>query len=214
MTSASSRSGTTWRGSCVDGVVPFDKSAPADVREAQFAAAYEAEPDFYGVISKEAWAAPGCLGFAAIPVHRVDVGGPSDVPRGDAGGRRRRRLILGGRVRRDRAGKRAPDGGRRDGATARTSGSPPPATIHSCGRSAVVSCCSASTATLDAGDTSCQEEPAGGWWVPGSFPARAAQAPQATQVDGQRAPGLAASPRHGRRLDDDGQRPAQLLRAG
>ena len=48
--------------------------------------------------------------------------------------------------------------------------------------------------TLNPGDTSCADEPAGGWWVPGSFPKRVTQAPPAAQTGGPRAS------RHARRL--------------
>jgi hypothetical protein len=38
------------------------------------------------------------------------------------------------------------------------------------------------------GDTSCAAKPAGGWWIPGSFPTHVADAPAATQTSGPRAP--------------------------
>ena len=38
------------------------------------------------------------------------------------------------------------------------------------------------------GDTSCADRRSGGWWVPGSFPTRVADAPAATQTDGPPAP--------------------------
>ncbi len=172
--------------SCVDGVVPFDKSAPADVREAQFAAAYEAEPDFYGVISKEAWAAPGYLGFQPSPCI---VSTWEDRPMYPDGTQvvGVPTLILGGEydvIVPESVSQMAADVMVDSTYVGLAAAGHDPQLWSECGRVLL----QRFIATLDAGDTSCQEEPAGGWWVPGSFPARAAQAPQATQVDGQRAP--------------------------
>jgi predicted enzyme related to lactoylglutathione lyase len=42
--------------------------------------------------------------------------------------------------------------------------------------------------TRAVGDTSCADEPAAGWWVPGRFPTRVDDAPAAAQSDGPQAP--------------------------
>ena len=52
---------------CVDGELPFDKTAGPRTRAAQFARAYAREPAFYGDISKPAWAHPGYFGFQPSP---------------------------------------------------------------------------------------------------------------------------------------------------
>lgn len=172
--------------SCVDGEFPFDKEAGSRVRRHQFAAAYAAEPDRYGVISKRAWAAPGWTGFQPNPcivarwedrplyapgttvsgVPTLVLAGEYDlsVPESVA--------VLATEVMEDST------------FVSVTAAGHDPHFWGSCGAELA----QRFIADLDAGDTSCAEEPAGGWWVPGSFPTKVGDAPAlATQTGGPKA---------------------------
>ena len=197
--------------SCVDAELAFDKEAPARVRVRQYAAAYAAEPDFYGVVSKRAWAAPDWLGLAAVSLHLVAVGGPPDVPGRCTGAwcpdARPRRGVRPARTR-----GRVADGDQGDGRLdlrRHDRGGSRPAVLERLRPELV----QRFYRDLDVGDTSCADQPAGGWWVPGSFPTQVRKAPPADpdQRAARVAPGSPAGHRH--RVDRHGQRPAQLLRA-
>ena len=163
----------------------FDKAAPADVREAQFAAAYAAEPDFYGVVSREAWGAPGHLGFTPPPCivstwedrpmypegTQVD-----DVPT----------LVLGGEYDLpvpESVSQRATEVFTDSTYVSMSAAGHDPQFWSDCGPELV----QGFIADLDVGDTSCADRPAGGFWGPGSFPTRANHAPPAEQESGKRA---------------------------
>jgi pimeloyl-ACP methyl ester carboxylesterase len=170
---------------CVDGELPFDKTAAAPTRFAQFARAYAREPDFYGPFSKEAWAHPGYLGFQPSPciasrwedrpmypegtrikgVPTLVLGGEYDVPVPEAVSRRALGVMKGATYAGIRAAGHTPE------------------FWGPCGPELV----QRFIATGSAGDTSCADRAAGGWWVPGVFAKRVREAPPASHVDGRRA---------------------------
>jgi pimeloyl-ACP methyl ester carboxylesterase len=177
---------------CVDGEFAFDKEAGARKRWHQYAAAYAAEPDFYGAISKKAWAAPDWLGWQPPPciasrwedrpmypagttvtgVPTLVLGGEYDLPVPLPIARLATGVMQGATfVRMSAAGH-------------------DPQFWSDCGPELV----QRFYRDLDVGDTSCADRPAGGWWVPGTFPTRVHQAPAARQTHGPRAN------RHQRRL--------------
>jgi pimeloyl-ACP methyl ester carboxylesterase len=168
---------------CVDGEFPFDKTAGRLSRAAQYARAFAREPAFYGDISKAAWAHPGYLGFQPHPciTRRWE-----DRPPYPAGTRVKGipTLVLGGEYDLD-----VPESAARLATQVmadstyvgiRAAGHDPQF-WSDCGPELV----QRFIATRSAGDTSCADVPAGGWWVPGSFPTRVADAPQAVQRAGR-----------------------------
>jgi pimeloyl-ACP methyl ester carboxylesterase len=168
--------------SCVDGVFPFDKTAPAAERQAQFAGAYAAEPDAYGPISKSAWAAPDYLGFQPSPCI---VSEWEDRPMYPAGTRVDGvpTLILGGEYDLpvpESVSRLAADVLVDSTYVSMTAAGHDPQFWSDCGPELT----QRFIVTLETGDTSCADQPAGGWWVPGSFPTTTNQAPQATQTGG------------------------------
>ena len=196
--------------SCVDFEMPFDKEAPAAVREAQFAAALAAEPDLYGVISKEAWAAPGYLGYQPSPCI---VSTWEDRPMYPAGTRVDGvpTLVLGGEydvVVPESISQLATDV-MVDSTYVTMRGRRP--------RSAVLVRLWPRTGPtvhrhLDVGDTSCAGPARRRLVGTGLLPQRAHQAPPADQTSGKRRLPAHAPARHRRRLDRDGQPAAQLHR--
>ena len=170
--------------SCVDFPLPFDKAAPKAVREAQFAAALDAEPDLYGVISKEAWAAPGYLGYQPSPCIASTW---EDRPLYPAGTRVDGvpTLVLGGEydVSVPESVSQLATEVLTDSTYVSMSGAGHDPQFWSDRGPELVQ---RFIADLDVGDTSCADQPAGGWWVPGSFPKRANQAPPADQASGKR----------------------------
>jgi hypothetical protein len=168
---------------CVDGVLPFDKSAGPVTRATQFARAYAREPDFYGPISKPAWAHPGYLGFQPSPcivsrwedrpmyragarvkgVPTLVLGGEYDLPVPEAVSKLATKVMVDSTYVGLRAAGHDPE------------------FSSSCGPELVQRFID----TLAAGDTSCADRPAMGWWVPGSFPTSVEDAPAATQRDGK-----------------------------
>lgn len=169
--------------SCVDGVLPWDKGAPPSARAAQYAAAFAAEPAFYGPISKQAWAAPGYHGFQPAPCiasswedrpmypegARVDgvptlvLGGEYDLPVPESVARLATDVMVDSIF------------------VSITAAGHDPQFWSDCGPELV----QRFILELAAGDTSCADEPAGGWWVPGSFPTTVADAPAAQQTGGR-----------------------------
>jgi pimeloyl-ACP methyl ester carboxylesterase len=171
--------------SCVDAELVWDKDAPPAVRQAQHAAAFAAQPRMYGPISKTAWAAPDYLGFQPSPCIASSW---EDRPMYRAGARLRGvpTLVLGGEY--DLPVPEAVSRMATDivpGATyvSMTAAGHDPQFWSDCGPELV----QRFILTRHVGDTSCADEPAGGWWVPGSFPTRADQAPPAVQTSGPRA---------------------------
>jgi hypothetical protein len=164
----------------------WDKSAAPAVRQAQFAAAYAAEPAFYGPISKAAWAAPGYLGFQPTPCISSNWEDRPMYPNG-AHVTGVPTLVLGGEydlVVPESVSKIATDvmvGATYVGVAA---AGHDPEFWSACGPELV------QRFFLEGavGDTSCAAKPAGGWWIPGSFPTDADDAPPATQTSGPRAP--------------------------
>jgi pimeloyl-ACP methyl ester carboxylesterase len=170
---------------CVDAELPWDKDAGPVRRLAQYAAAYAGEPRFYGPISRQAWAAPGYLGFQPAPCIASRWG---DRPMYPAGTKVRGvpALVLGGEY--DLPVPEAVSHQATDvlvGATyvSMTAAGHDPQFWSDCGPELV----QRFILDRDVGDTSCADEPAGGWWVPGSFPTRVDQAPPAVQTSGPRA---------------------------
>ena len=170
---------------CVDFEMPFDKDAPEAVREAQFAAALAAEPDLYGVISKEAWAAPGYLGnsppacIASAWEDRPPYAAGTEVDGVPT-------LVLGGEydvVVPESMSQLATEVFTDSTYVSMSGAGHDPQFWSDCGPELV----QRFIADLDVGDTSCADQPAGGWWIPGSFPKRAHQAPPAEQASGKRA---------------------------
>lgn len=170
---------------CVDSEFVWDKDAAPGVRAAQYATAYAAEPAFYGPISKPAWAHPGYLGFQPAPciasswedrpmypagtrvegVPSLVLGGEYDLPVPESVAQLATEVLVDSTY---------------VGITAAGHG---PEFWSDCGPELV----QRFILQLAVGDTSCADEPAGGWWVPGSFPTTVADAPQATQTGGPRA---------------------------
>ena len=171
--------------SCVDAELVFDKEAPARVRVRQYAAAYAAEPDFYGVVSKRAWAAPDWRGWQPYPCISSRW---EDRPMYPAGARVRGvpTLVLGGEydlpvpeVVSQMATRVMVD----STYVGMTAAGHDPQFWSDCGPELV----QRFYRDLDVGDTSCADQPAGGWWVPGSFPTQVRKAPPATQTSGPHA---------------------------
>ena len=169
--------------SCVDGEFPFDKEAKARVRRHQFAVAYAREPDRYGVFSKRAWAAPGWLGFQPNPciVARWDdrpLYAPDTTVEGVP------TLVLAGEYDLsvpESVAVLATEVMQDSTFVSVTAAGHDPHFWGECGAELA----QRFIADLDAGDTSCAAEPAGRWWVPGSFPTKAGAAPAlATQTGG------------------------------
>ncbi len=170
--------------SCVDGELPFDKTASLAQRRAQYAAAFAAEPRFYGPISRSAWAAPGYLGFQPSPciasrwedrpmypanarlrgVPTLVLGGEYDLPVPEAISRKAIDIVPGATY------------------VSMTAAGHDSQFWSDCGPELV----QRFILTRVVGDTSCADEPAGGWWIPGSFPKRVDQAPPAVQTGGPR----------------------------
>jgi pimeloyl-ACP methyl ester carboxylesterase len=167
---------------CVEGVFPFDRTAGPLTRAAQYAHAYAREPDFYGPISKPAWAHPGYLGFQPHPcivrrwedrpmyrdgtrvkgVPTLVLGGEYDMPVPEAVARLATKVMVDSRY-----------------VTMRAAGHDPQF-WSDCGPELV----QRFIRTRAVGDASCAERRAGGWWVPGSFPTRVEDAPPAVQRSG------------------------------
>jgi pimeloyl-ACP methyl ester carboxylesterase len=167
---------------CVDGVFPFDKSAGPKARQAQFARAYAREPDFYGAISKPAWAHPGYLGFQPSPCM---VSRWEDRPMYRAGARVKGvpTLVLGGEYDLpvpESVSKLATKVMVDSTYVGLSAAGHDPEFSSPCGPELV----QRFITTLAVGDTSCASRPAGGWWVPGVFPTSVDDAPAATQRDG------------------------------
>jgi pimeloyl-ACP methyl ester carboxylesterase len=167
---------------CVDLPVQWDKGADAETRFAQYDAAFAAEPDFYGPISKGAWAHPGYLGFQPLPCI---VSTWEDRPNYPSGRQVRGvpALVLAGEYDVGLPASLARlatdvlvDAEYVDMAAA----GHVPWWYSDCGPELV----QRFIETLTAGDTSCADEPAGGWWMPGSFPTKVQKAPPADQVSG------------------------------
>jgi pimeloyl-ACP methyl ester carboxylesterase len=170
---------------CVDGEFAFDQEAPAPVRDRQYANAYAAEPDFYGPISKKAWAAPGWLGWQPPPCivsrweHRPQyrsgttvtgiptlvLGGEYDLPVPEAVTRKALEVVPGATY------------------VSMTGAGHDSQFWSDCGPELV----QRFYRDLDVGDTSCAGRPAAGAWSPGNFVTKVGQAPPATQAGGPRA---------------------------
>lgn len=170
---------------CVDAEFQWDKDAGRRTRTAQYARAYAREPDFYGDISKPAWAHPGYLGFQPNPcitrrwedrpmyrkgtrvkgIPTLVLGGEYDLPVPEAVSKLATRVMVDSTYVGIRAAGHDPQ------------------FWSDCGPELV----QRFIGTLSAGDTSCADRQAGGWWVPGSFPTRLAAAPAAVQTGGERA---------------------------
>ena len=170
---------------CVDAEVPWDKGAPRAERQRQYAEAYAAEPDHYGAISKNAWAAPDWLGWQPYPcissrwddrpmypegttvdgIPTLVLGGEYDLPVPESVSRLALDVVTDATYVGMKAAGHDPE------------------FSSDCGPELV----QRFYRDLAVGDTSCADAPAGGWWVPGSFPRHVAGAPPATQVDGRRA---------------------------
>jgi pimeloyl-ACP methyl ester carboxylesterase len=168
---------------CVDAELGFDKTAGPVIRAAQYARAYAREPAFYGDISKPAWAHPGWLGFQPSPcitrrwedrpmypsgtrvkgVPTLVLGGEYDLPVPEAAAKLATRVMADSTYVGIRAAGHDPQ------------------FWSDCGPELV----QRFIATRSAGDTSCADRRAGGWWVPGSFPTRVADAPAAVQRSGK-----------------------------
>jgi pimeloyl-ACP methyl ester carboxylesterase len=171
---------------CVDTPLQWDKTASPQQRQTQYATALAAQPSSYGPFSRDAWAAPGYLGYQPYPcissswqdrppyrsgdkvtgVPALVLGGEYDlnVPESDA------KLATNVLVGASYIG---------------ISGAPHDPEFYSCGPQLV----QRFITTLAVGDTSCAATPAVGVWMPGSFPTTVADTPPATQASGPRAPG-------------------------
>ncbi len=170
---------------CVDAELPFDRASSPAERQAQYDAAYAAEPDFYGPVSKQAWAAPGYEGFLPSPciasaweerpmypegatvsgIPTLVIGGEYDLPVPESVAQLATQVLTDSTY----VGLRA-------------TGHDPHFT--ECGSALTQRFIS----TLEVGDTSCaSEQPAFVWWTPGSFPTRLSQVPPAEQTSGPRA---------------------------
>lgn len=171
---------------CVDLPLQWDKDASPTTRATQYAHAYAAQPAFYGPISKGAWAAPGypwghprpCIssrwedrpnypsGTRVRGVPALVFGGEYDVGLPESLARLATNVLVDGEY-----------------ITMAAAGHPP-WWYSECGPELV----QRFIRTLEAGDTSCASVPAGGWWMPGSFPTTVAETPPATQTSGPAAP--------------------------
>ena len=171
---------------CVDGELPFDKTAGPRTRAAQFARAYAREPAFYGDISKPAWAHPGYFGFQPSPcivrrwedrpmyregtrvkgVPTLVLGGEYDMPVPESVAKLATRVMSGASY------------------VGFSAAGHDPQFWSDCGPELV----QRFYAERAAGDTSCARERAGGWWVPGVFPTSVAGLPAAEQTGGPSAP--------------------------
>ena len=171
---------------CVDAELPWDKDAGPARRLVQYAAAYAREPRFYGPISRQAWAAPDYLGFQPAPciasrwedrpmypagtevrgIPALVLGGEYDLPVPEAVSRRATDVLVGATY------------------VSMTAAGHDPQFWSDCGPELV----QRFILDRDPGDTSCADAPAGGWWVPGSFPTVVDGAPAATQTAGARQP--------------------------
>jgi pimeloyl-ACP methyl ester carboxylesterase len=172
---------------CVDQEMPWTKDAPAAVREREFADAYDAEPSRYGPFAKQSWAVPDLIGYQPLPciANRWDHRPPypagttvEGIPT----------LVLAGEYDVQvpvAAVQHAMDVVPDATLVTMTAAGHDPQFWSDCGPALVQEFFRDHELT----DTSCAEEPAGGWWVPGSFPARVEQAPPATRTDGAPARG-------------------------
>jgi hypothetical protein len=168
--------------SCVDQPLPWDKDASAVEREQQFADAYDAEPSRYGLFSKQAWAAPDWLGFQPMPCisSRWEDRPPYKAGTTVAG---IPTLVLAGEydvVVPESVARLALDVMTDSTFVSMTAAGHDPQFWSDCGPELV----QAFFRDRKLADDSCADEPAGGWWVPGSFPRRVEQAPPAEQTAG------------------------------
>jgi pimeloyl-ACP methyl ester carboxylesterase len=168
---------------CVDFPEPWDKDAEPAVRQAQYAAALAAQPDFFGPFSRDGWVGSGflihppfwCLasawedrparapGTTVTGVPALVVGGEYDVPEF---ARLATDVLVGAEF-----------------VTLAAAGHVP-WWYSNCGPELVQRFIMTGTA----GDTSCAGELPAGWWMPGSFPKTTAKAPPAVQTGGPAAP--------------------------
>jgi pimeloyl-ACP methyl ester carboxylesterase len=167
---------------CVDSEPPWDKDAARAVRHQQYDDAYAAEPSHYGPISKEAWAAPDWRGWQPLPcissrwedrpmypagttvdgIPTLVLGGEYDLPVPESVSK----LALDVMTDSTYVGMKA--------------AGHDPQFWSDCGPRIV----QRFYRTHGVGNAACADRPAGGWWVPGSFPRHVAGAPVARQVDG------------------------------
>lgn len=167
---------------CVDAELPFDRDAAPGVRATQYAAAYEAEPAFYGPIAKESFLAPGYRGFQPSPCIASSW---EDRPMYPAGAQVHGvpTLVLGGDydlVVPESVSQLVTDVLVDASYVTVTATGHNPWFWSDCGPELV----QRFIAQLAVGDTSCADVPAAGWWVPGSFPTGVADAPPAAQTAG------------------------------
>ena len=166
---------------CVDSPWPWDKQAPLPVRLAQYGRAKQQQPQQYGLFARDAWLVSGTfLKFpsACIASRWGDrqpqppgtrIAAPALIEAGEYD-----TILPTAQVRRVAALYR----------NATFVEVAAAGHVPWWGSSCALDLMQRFIATLHAGDTSCAAQPAGTFWVPGSFPTRAADAPQATPAVG------------------------------
>ena len=161
---------------CVDSPLPWDKNASPVTRQAQYAAAVNAQPAFYGPFAKEAWLRPLPFNYFPDPCIASQW---RDTPPFPAGTKVKKvpALLLHGEydlVVPTEEGVRAAALFENSTSVEIASAGHNPWWWTECGPQLV----ERFIRTMDVGDTSCAAEvlPA---WVPGSFPLTASAAPKA-----------------------------------